>query len=179
MSTNYEFSGPPKLTSDELIRAELRGKFLAIERYDSMLWKIRSGYVVVLYGALTILGGTSGLIAMTDPDRNRMLLAAVLLVCGFSLIGLVVDFFFLRAKFRVVNDTNDLWDLALRVATGKTTIEAEEAEYNTLRDLLHISGEKPVKVYGAQFYDAWVSVIWIYLSSPLLAAAVLYLLRGR
>jgi hypothetical protein len=85
MSTDYELGGPPKLTSDELIRAELRGKFLAIERYDSMLWKIRSGYVVVLYGALTILGvgGTSGLIAMPSADRNRMLFAAVLLVWGF------------------------------------------------------------------------------------------------
>ena len=176
MSTDYEVGGPPKLTSDELIRAELRGKFLAIERYDSMLWKIRSGYVVVLYGALAILGGTSGLIAMPNADRNRMLFAAVLLVCGFSLCGLAVDFFFLRAKFRVVNDANELTDLALRVATGKTTIEAE---YDRLQELLRNSGERPEKVRGELFYDAWVSIIWIYITSPLLTIAVLYILRGR
>jgi hypothetical protein len=176
MSTDYEVSGPPELTTAELIRAELRGKFLAIERYDSMLWKIRSGYVVVLYGALTILGGTSGLIAIPNAARNRMLFAGMLLVCGFSLCGLVVDFFFLRAKFRVINDTNELQDLALGVATGNRTIETE---YHRLRELLHISGERAGKVQWAQlFYDAWASVIWIYLASPLLAIAVLFVLRG-
>jgi hypothetical protein len=176
MSTDYEVSGASRLTSDELIRAELRGKFLAIERYDAMLWRIRSGYVVVLYGALTILGGTSGLISMPPADRNQMLTAAVLLVCGFSLCGLAVDFFFLRANFRVINDANDLGDLALRFAMGKTTMEAE---YDRLQELLRNSGEKPAKVRGAQFYDAWASVIWIYLASPLLAMAVLYVLRAR
>jgi hypothetical protein len=55
MSTGHGSNVPSKLTSDELIRLELRGKLLAIERYDSMLWKIRSGYVVVLYGSLTIV----------------------------------------------------------------------------------------------------------------------------
>jgi len=130
---------------------------------------------VVLYGALTILGGTSGLIAMPNADRNRMLSAAVLLVCGFSLCGLAIDYFFLRAKFRVVNDANDLEDLALRVAMGKTTAEAE---YDRLQELLHISGERPGKVQMAQFYDAWASIIWIYLASPLLAIAVLYVLRA-
>jgi hypothetical protein len=105
-----------------------------------------------------------------------MLTAAVLLVCGFSLCGLAVDFFFLRANFRVINDANDLGDLALRFAMGKTTMEAE---YDRLQELLRNSGEKPAKVRGAQFYDAWASVIWIYLASPLLAMAVLYVLRAR
>jgi hypothetical protein len=132
-----------------------------------MLWKIRSGYVVVLYGALTIIGGTSGLIAMTDPERNRLLLAAVLLVCGFSLCGLVVDFFFLRAKFRVVNDTNDLWDLALRVATGKTTIEAEEAEYDTLREPDRLTNPA---TYGCRWLDGAVGG-WAGPSGPCLCGS--------
>jgi hypothetical protein len=176
MSTDYRVDAPSKLTSDELIRTELRGKFLAIERYDSMVWRIRSGYVVVLYGSLTILGGTSGLVNISTVDSNRMLLVAVVLVFGFSLCGLAVDFFFLRAKFRVVHDANDLKDLALRVAAGKTNIETE---YDVLQELLHISGEKPKKVRGAQFRHAWASVIWIYLTSPILALAVLYVLWGR
>jgi hypothetical protein len=176
MSTDDEFNAPAKLTSDELIRTELRGKFLAIKRYDSMVWRIRSGYVVVLYGTLTILGGTSGLVNVSTAASNRMLLVAVLLVCGFSVCGLVVDFFFLTAKYRVVNDADALMDLALRVATGKTNIEAE---YNVLRELLHISGEKPKKVPMAQLLQAGSSIALIYLISPVLAVFVLYLLWTR
>jgi hypothetical protein len=176
VSTNYGSDATSKLTPDELIRLELRGKFLAIERYDSMLWKIRSGYVVVLYGALTIIGGTSGLTATSSLGSNRVLGAAILLIWGFSLSGLAVDYFFLRAKFRVVNDVNALKDLALSIATGKTI---PEAEYDALRDLLHISGEKVKTVRGPQFLNAFVSVIWVYLSTPLLAVVVLYLLWSR
>src|SRR5215204_4446808 len=115
VSTNYGSDVTSKLTPDELIRLELRGKFLAVERYDSMLWKIRSGYVVVLYGALTIVGGTSGLTATPSLGGNRVLGAALLLIWGFSLSGLAVDYFFLKAKFRVVNDVNALKDLGLPV----------------------------------------------------------------
>jgi hypothetical protein len=70
---DYESKATPKLSYDELIRLELRGKLLAVERYDSMLWKIRSGYIAILYGTLTIIGGASGLISTPDPDNNRML----------------------------------------------------------------------------------------------------------
>jgi hypothetical protein len=176
MSTGSEPYLPSTLTSDELIRMELRGKFLAIERYDSMLWRIRSGYVVVLYGALTIVGGTSGLIVTPNSDNNRMLAVALLLIWGLSLSGLAVDYFFLRAKFRVVKDANDLKDLALRVARGKNL---GDAEYATLRELLQISGEKPKSVRGPQFWNAWFSVVWIYLATPILGIAVLFIMWSR
>lgn len=173
MSTNYGSDATSKLTYDELIRLELRGKFLAIERYDSMLWRVRSGYVVVLYGALTILGGISELTPSSGLGSNRALLAALLLTAGFSLTGVAVDYFFLQAKFRVVNDVNALKDLALGNATGG---DVTGTSYDSLRELLHISGEKAGTVRGPQFRNAFLPVLWIYLPTPLLALAVLLLL---
>lgn len=37
-----------KLTIDTLIKDELDGKATAIARYDEMIWKIRTGYAVLL-----------------------------------------------------------------------------------------------------------------------------------
>ncbi len=42
-----------ELTLDELIRSQLQGKTRSLGQYDAILWKLRSGYVVVLYGVLT------------------------------------------------------------------------------------------------------------------------------
>jgi hypothetical protein len=76
-----------KLASDELIRAELKGEFLAVERYDSILWKIRSGYVVALYGGLAVLGG-NGLKGSASCNNIRFLVAMISLIWGFSICGL-------------------------------------------------------------------------------------------
>jgi hypothetical protein len=49
-----------KLTRDELILFELRGKNIAIGRYDTILWRIRSGYLIVVYGSLLLFSGKEG-----------------------------------------------------------------------------------------------------------------------
>lgn len=53
-----------ELTLENLIAAALETKLGAIGGYDAIIWKIRAGYVAILYGALTLLlgvGGASGL----------------------------------------------------------------------------------------------------------------------
>jgi hypothetical protein len=39
-----------RLTPAKLVEAELEGKFKAIAGYDDILWKIRAGYLAVVYG---------------------------------------------------------------------------------------------------------------------------------
>ncbi len=39
----------------DLINSELQTKSTAIHGYDAILWKIRSGYMVVWYGALSLV----------------------------------------------------------------------------------------------------------------------------
>jgi hypothetical protein len=177
MSVDYmSNAAPKKLSYDELIRLELQGKFLAVERYDTMLWKIRSGYVATLYGTLTIFGGVSGLIATPDPDNNRVLIAAIVAIVAFSLCGVVVDYFFIKAKARVVNDTNALQDLALEIAIGKTSVEDQ---HDKLRDLLHNSGESNKPVPPHQIVSALRSVVLIYVISLFIGSAIVRLLWSR
>ena len=45
------------LSLDSLIKDELDGKASAIARYDDIIWKIRTGYAVILYGAVGIVAG--------------------------------------------------------------------------------------------------------------------------
>ena len=40
------------LSVSELLKVELSGKKTAMGRYDEILWKIRSGYLIVLAGTL-------------------------------------------------------------------------------------------------------------------------------
>ena len=47
--------GEHPLAVDSLIQGELGGKATAIARYAEMLWKIRTGYAVFLYGAVGII----------------------------------------------------------------------------------------------------------------------------
>ncbi len=83
-STNPPPTQAPQFSLDELIRSELEGKNIATGRYDEILWKIRAGYVVVLYGALgfflsrpaSVSDGTSD--ASTGLDGRIVLLIAAL-----------------------------------------------------------------------------------------------------
>jgi hypothetical protein len=140
-----------RLTSEELIRFELQGKFRAVARYDSMLWKIRSGYAVVLYGALAIVGGTE-LNISSILGNSRFLVATILLIWGFSLCGFIIDVGFLISKLRVVIASNELYDLALQIALG--TVDPRR-EYSKLRDLLQNSGESLRQVPFAVLWNTF------------------------
>lgn len=166
--STLELGETKRLTCDELIRAELTGKFSAVERYDSMLWKIRSGYVVVLYGGLAILGGT-GLNISTILGNTRFLIATLILIWGFSFCGFFIDVGFSRSKLRVVVASNQLYTLALQFALGKRQYEQE---YDALRVLLENSGESLRKVPGDLL---WNTVRWLmplYFGTPVVGTVI-------
>jgi hypothetical protein len=119
-----------RFTREELIRSELAGKVAASGAYDAILWKVRAGYVIVLYGALTIAGATK---TLNSPW------VTVILVTGFSLGAGFIDYQFLRAKLRVVADLNKLMEIVWRIAGG--TLEL--GNVNELPRLLRMSGEEP------------------------------------
>jgi hypothetical protein len=172
--TNEE-NQPSQLTTDELVRTELKGKFLAIERYDSMLWRIRSGYVLVLYGALSLLGVQwRDLIA--SPERDALLLVAFLLIFGFSACAAIIDFGFIWAKLRVVSDNNELTNIVLEASHGKKPLTAMVDELKS-RQLLQISGESMKRVSRRDLWNAARFVLPLYLVTPVLAILIyLYLL---
>jgi hypothetical protein len=61
-STSYDAS---LIRPAELARSALKAKLNAIAGYDTILWKIRAGYLAVLYGSLGLILGTAG-----SPDQH-------------------------------------------------------------------------------------------------------------
>ena len=80
-----------RITVDNLIKGELDGKAIAIARYDEMLWKIRTGYAVFLYGALGIIGG---LVSNNILQLNAMTeYSIIILIFGFSSFADLIDYY--------------------------------------------------------------------------------------
>jgi hypothetical protein len=118
----------PALSTAELIRLELDGKNVALGRYDTILWQVRSGFVIVLYGALGLL--LKGELKPEDLTGQR-----VLLVCGFSVLAYAMDVVFRIRQLRVVKAYNLLVDQALRHSLR------EQVNAASLSELLHVAGE--------------------------------------
>jgi hypothetical protein len=121
------------LAHAELIMAELDGKLKAIGGYDEILWKIRAGYVGILYGSLAIIIGTRGIenfqTLINEPSR---ILTLFVLVAGFSISSYIVDRTYLAKKVRVIAARNFLMKLLFNK-------EVETKSF--LFPLLTISGE--------------------------------------
>jgi hypothetical protein len=151
------------LTPAGLIRFELTGKNVALGRYDSILWKIRSGYVVVLYGALSLIFGKA---AERGVDFAALNTNMLLLISGFSLLGYFVDISFRIRQLRVVAATNLLADQALKLATG------EAVDRGLLRELLQIAGESRRHLNRRVLVRAILLIFVFYAATPLLAATI-------
>ena len=143
------------LTTDELIRLELAGKNVALGRYDTLLWQIRSGYVVILYGAL-------GLLFKDGLKMEDLNLQIVLLVFGFSLLAYSMDLGFRVRQLRVVVAYNLLMDRALKRSSG------EAIEISGLQELLHLAGESRIRPNRGAVIRAVLIVLAFYASTPLL-----------
>ncbi len=154
------------LTVAELIRLELHGKHEALARYDSILWKIRSGYVLVLYGTLSLIMGKQINLEALDPKH-------LFLVAGFSLLGYILDKTFRVRQLRVVTARDLLISQAMKLATG------EKVDNATITNLLYIAGEsgngidrrvlaktlRPIKLFYAITPIFGVMLLFYYLIS--------------
>lgn len=158
------------ITVEELVRFELKGKFYAVERYDAILWKIRSGYIVVLYGALVIVG-TTQLNLGAILEQFWFLTAILGLAWGFSICGFLLDIGFLLSKLRVVDASNDLYKVALDLSLSKSTAEQQ---YRVLQDLLMNSGESLRKIPRNLFLHTFPWMLPLYFGTPI-TITVLYI----
>jgi len=163
------------LTLDELIRSQLDGKSKALARYDQILWRIRSGYVVVLYGLLTVLAGKdfqlTGFIGTTTAIGTAFWLSV-----GMSACALLIDLRFLGSKLLVIDARDRLTDVALAVATGRL---ARHVAADQAANLLHLSGEKPLvwKKWKFLLNLNW-PILTMYGVTPVVVAVAWYLTHG-
>ena len=93
------------ITYEELIKMELAAKNNAQGGYDSILWKIRSGYAILLYGSLSlIVTSVDKKIISLTPTKTLIILST--LIVGFSIFIAFLDYYFLKCKIRVVDGAN-------------------------------------------------------------------------
>ncbi len=157
---------PPEnaLTTAELIRLEIEGKNAALGRYDTILWQIRSGYAIVLYGALGLLF-KDGLKVESLNER------IVFLVCGFSALAYSMDLSFRIRQLRVVAAYNVLVDQALKLSLG------EAVDSGCIRELLHIAGESRTKIDLGALLRAVFFILLFYAVTPMFMSVLRYRCR--
>jgi hypothetical protein len=158
MQTNSDAA----LSTGELMRLELAGKNVALGRYDTLLWQVRSGFVIILYGALALLFKDG----LKPKDMNTQV---VLLVCGFSALACAMDIAFRIRQLRVVRAYNLLIDQALKQALG------EPVNANALHELLHLAGESRVSLDYGVLLRAILLIFAFYASTPFMIGFLRFL----
>lgn len=128
---SYQIRMDADFSLNELIRTEIDGKNVAGAEYDAIIWKIRSGYAVLLYGAFTVMG------AGGIPVPHAV--AYYLTIIGFSMFALYLDLSFVFSRLRLAEDRNALLALALRLSSGAVP---EPEQLVTVKELLMNSGER-------------------------------------
>jgi hypothetical protein len=154
-SESIESKKNVQLAQQEIILREIDGKALAAGRYDDMIWKIRTGYVVVLYGAITLMIGQSK--AWTDS-----ILEILILSIGFSLLGFAVDWNFRLRQLRVVVDREKLIKSAFDIAGGQA-VDSEK-----IKPLLRMSGESGIPISGPLRNRSFSLLLMFYAATPVM-----------
>jgi hypothetical protein len=118
-----------------LISDALKEKLEAISGYDDIIWKIRAGYLAILYGSIGLFLGTNGIsdIGGLISDQ-KIVIILVLTVLGLSLSAYQIDSTYTLRKLKVIVTRDLLIDFILH----------EQHTYpEYLPQLLRVSGEIP------------------------------------
>lgn len=139
-----------QITIDSLIKDELDGKSKAISRYDDILWKIRTGYGVFLYGAV---GFVAGLVNKKIVQLDIATAVSIgVLIFGFSAFAAFLDYSFVKSKLRVVEYRDRLTSLAYhRAKRGYLDTD----DQNKLLDCLKNSGERRERIDLSKWAGFW------------------------
>lgn len=151
------------LDISELLKVELSGKKAAMGRYDEILWKIRSGYLVVLAGTLGFF--------VTKESPLTLTYEILAIVLWFSSIAGMVDVIFRQRQLRVVRAYNEL------VSSAIENLPEGEGLNNIGAKLLHISGENLKNFKKDQDIPIRICLtpsIFIYLGTSFLSIGLLF-----
>ena len=151
------------LTSERLITSGLTDQVSAIAGYESVIWKLRVGYVLVLNGALALAlkGSGNPLEILSNLKYSHPLFA---IVVGISLTFFFIDFGYVRKKLKFVVARELLIDLACSQEFDPRDLRVKDS----LRKILHIAGEtRPKKLpetAKSEYYEKrmW-NLLWILL----------------
>ena len=127
---------------EKIILGEIEGKNKAVHAYDSIVWKIRTGFLTLLFAGLGII--LSGLIQKGSDFANAkpFVLIMFLIATGIAIPGVIIDLNYIRRKFRVINDLNRLFLKGLCLN--------EPIDENTMREFckyMRVSGDSGDRSY--------------------------------
>ncbi|MHC4687019.1 MAG: hypothetical protein ACYTBX_18310 [Planctomycetota bacterium] len=137
----------------KLVMDEIAGKNNAIQTYDQILWKIRSGYLTLLFagwGALLSLIGNK-------PELLKPITAAMVCVSvGLSAAGLVIDINYIKRKYRSIYALGILIQEAFRSIDKPDNLKNQHI-------WLRISGDDIDAQPAAGFWSAVIVALMVYI----------------
>ena len=162
----------------QLLVLTLDKKWEAINKYDDIIWKVRVGYLAILYTSLVFLTGMEnmgnlGILAM----NNAVSLSVFFIILGFSISSFLVDIAYLSKRTRVIVIRDMLIDLVY---------DPEYKVKGNPHRFLHVSAELHLKKhfrhahreYKEKFrWNFWRIVLPIYVTTPLLAIIIFFVYR--
>lgn len=142
---------------DRLVMDEIGGKNRAVHAYDSIIWKIRTGFLTLLFAAWGIV--LSSLIQSAQPVdvSNLILMFALWLVSfGLSMAGFAIDRNYVQRKFRVIRDLNGLLEAVLNLEPNDYAASLER-----VKPYLRVSGDSGDECYSeVGGYAGAVAIAW-------------------
>ncbi len=120
----------PEIESDsknaifnQLMFNEIEGKNKAIHAYDSILWKVRTGFLTLIFAGFGII--LTGLIkdGVEFPEAQQYIFVMLLVFSGLSVSAIIIDINYLNRKFRVIGHLNKLLEIASTLNTDHSEEE--------------------------------------------------------
>jgi hypothetical protein len=153
---------------EKFVLDEVAGKNDAIHGYDKIIWIIRSGFLTLVFAGWAILLKEMASNTSLPKDASCLVLGMLFLSMGLAVVGYIVDFNYLRRKFRVVHIKNELVNVIMNNSDDASSVPPY---------MLEITGTKDSNDYHCRgYYWACVEGIVVYFAPVLmLVLAVLSL----
>lgn len=158
---------------NQIILNEIGGKNMAVHAYDGIIWKVRTGFLTLIFAGWGIILTGLAQKNVELPEAEPFILIMLIVSSGLSIPGSVIDINYIRRKFRVIRDLNKLLRIAPKLA-------AEDAD-SYLQDLelcMRVSGDSGDDSYKqvTGYYGAFIAGLVVYFF-PLIVLWISWLFR--
>jgi hypothetical protein len=150
----------------DVVLGEISGKNAAIIGYDGIIWKIRSGYLTIIFAGWAVLlkGLAEGAL---DSEKSILIVICMYLASlSLSIGGAMIDRNYVQRKFKVIGDPA-LVPVELLKNAGDPTNARDAEKVGT-------NGEQKFKTEG--YKTAQQAGHIIYWTPPILFAGIGYLI---
>lgn len=157
---------------EKVVMNEVSGKYAAIHAYDGMIWKVRVGFLTVVFAGWSLVVKT----AIEKHADFAVIAPFIFILSGFSIAlalgGYMIDRNYAKRKFRVIVALNELFQFITTVNFGNMASETS----SRLLDLLKISGDAANNKYASKAYsnEIFVSKIVYIVPSVLVIFITIY-----